>query len=143
MSDGAVSYVYFVLICILCWIALSILIAQLSGWARLARHYRADAPLDGARFHFQSAGMRFGTNYGGCLTVGVDRKGLYLAVWFLFRFGHPPLLTPWRDITITERKRFFMQQVVFRFDRGPDIPYIISRRLADKIATEQNKLSIV
>jgi hypothetical protein len=135
-------YAYLVLICILCWIALSILIAQLSGWARLARHYRADAPLDGDRFHFQSAGMRFGTNYNGCLTIGVDRKGLYLAVWFLFRIGHPPLLVPWRDITMTERKRFFIQQVVFRFDRYPRIPFIISKRLTAKIVTEKGKLSV-
>jgi hypothetical protein len=135
-------YVYLVLICIFCWIALSILIAKLSGWARLARHYRADAPPDGARFHFQSAGMRFWTSYSGCLTVGANRKGLYLAVWFLFRFGHPPLIVPWRDITMTACKRFFIQQVVLRFDRCPSIPFIISKRLADKIAPEKSKLSI-
>jgi hypothetical protein len=135
-------YAYPVLIFIFGWIAVSILIAQLSGWARLARHYRDDAPLDGSRFHFQSAGMRFGTNYSGCLTVGVNRKGIHLAVWFLFRFGHPPLVIPWRDITMTERKRFFMQQVVFRFARCPSIPLFISKRLADKIATEKGNLSV-
>jgi hypothetical protein len=135
-------YTYLVLIFIFCWIVLSILIAKLSGWASLASHYRTDAPFEGARFHFQNAGMRFGTNYGGCLTVGVDRKGLYLAVWFLFRFGHPPLLIPWRDITVTERKRFFIQQVVYRFARFPDLPFIISKRLADKIATERSALSV-
>jgi hypothetical protein len=135
-------YAYLVLIFIFCWIALSILIARLSGWARLASHYRTDAPPDGNRFRFQSAGMRFGTNYGGCLTVGVNRIGLYLAVWFLFRFGHPPLVISWRDITMTERKKFFMQQVVFRFDRCPSIPFIISKRLADKIATEKGNLSV-
>jgi hypothetical protein len=132
---------YLVIIIIFCWIALSILIAKLSGWARLTRHYRADAPFDGARFHFQSAGMRFGMNYGGCLTVGVNRMGLYLAVWFLFRIGHPPLLIPWRDITMTERKKFFIQQVVFQFARCPTIPFIIGKRLADKIATEKGNLS--
>jgi hypothetical protein len=133
-------YVYLVLTSIFCWIALSILTAKLSGWASLASHYRTDAPLDGSRFHFQSVGMRFGMNYGGCLTVGVNRKGLYLAVWFLFRIGHPPLIIPWCDITMTERKRFFIQQVVFRFDRCPSIPFIIYKRLADKIATAKGNL---
>jgi hypothetical protein len=136
-------YAYYVLIFIFCWIALSILIARLSGWARLARHYRAEAPLDGTRFRFQSAGMRFATNYGGCLTVGVNRRGLYLAVWLLFRIGHPSLFIPWRDITMTERKKFFMQQVVFRFTCCPSIPFIINKRLADKIAMEKGSLSVV
>jgi hypothetical protein len=133
---------YLVIIIIFCWIALSILIAKLSGWARLARHYRTGTPRDGVRFRFQSAGMRFGTNYGGCLTVGVNRMGLYLAVWFLFRIGHPPLLIPWRDITMTERKKFFIQQVVFQFARCSAIPFIIGKRLADKIATEKGNLSV-
>ena len=136
-------YAYLVLIFIFCWIALSILIALLSGWTRLARHYRADVPRDGVRFRFQSAGMRFGTNYSGCLTVGVNRKGLCLGVWFLFCFGHPPLVIPWRDITMTERKKFFMQQVVFRFARCPSIPFIISKRLADKIAQGKGNFSVV
>lgn len=68
--------------------------------------------------------------------------GLYLAVWFLFRVGHPPLVIPWRDITMMQRKRFFMQQVVFRFAHCPSIPFIISKHLADKIAMEKDKLSI-
>lgn len=135
-------YAYFVLIFSFCWIALSILIAKLSGWAMLARHYRAEAPLDGTRFRFQSAGMRFATNYGGCLTVGVNKRGLYLTVWFLFRIGHPSLLIPWRDVTMTERKRFFIQQMVFRFARCPTIPFIINKRLADKIAMEKGNLSV-
>jgi hypothetical protein len=131
-----------VLIFIFCWLALLILIAKLSGWARLAHHYLPDAPHDGVWFRFQSAGMRFGTNYGGCLTVGVQRKGLYLAVWFLFRVGHPPLLIPWHDITMTERKKFFVQQVVLRFTRCPTIPFIISKRLADKIAQEKGNFFV-
>ena len=136
-------YAHLVLIFIFCWIALSILIAQLSGWARLARHYRDDAPLDGVRFRFQSAGMRYGTNYSGCLTVGVNRKGFYLAVWFLFRFGHPPLVVPWRDITMTEHKRFFIQQVVLRFDRCPNIPFIISKSLVDRITKARGDANIL
>ena len=86
--------------------------------------------------------MRFGTNYGGCLTVGVNKRGLYLAVWFLFRLGHPPLVIPWHDIAMTERKKFFIQQVVYRFAHCPDIPFIISKRLADKIAQVKENLLV-
>jgi hypothetical protein len=128
---------YPVLIFISSWIAISILSSKLSGWQRLVRYYRADSPFDGVRFRFQSVGMRFGTNYSGCVTVGVNRTGLHLSVLFLFRIGHPPLFIPWRDVTMTERKKFFMRQVVFQFARCPTIPFIITKRLADKIAKAQ------
>ena len=134
---------YFVLIFIFFWIAISVLISNLSGWTRLARHYRTDAPFDGVRFRFQSAGLRFGTNYNGFLTVGVNRMGLYLAVWLLFRIGHPPLFIPWRDVTMTERKKFFMQQIIFRFSRCSTIPCIISKRLADRIAEARGEAGVV
>jgi hypothetical protein len=133
---------YLVLIFIFCWIAISILVSNLSGWARLARHYRTDAAFEGVRFHFQSARLRLGKNYGGCLTMGVNRRGLYLAVWLLFRIGHPPLFIPWCDVTMTERKKFFVQQVVFRCARCPTISCIISKRLADRIAEARGETGI-
>jgi hypothetical protein len=143
VRGGEIFESYLVLIFIFCWIVISVLISKLSGWARLARHYGADAPFDGLRFHFQSAGLRFGTNYSGCLTVGVNRRGLYLAVWLLFRIGHPPLFIPWRDVTMTERKRFFMQQIIFRFSPCPTIPLIISKRLADRIAEVRGDAAVI
>jgi hypothetical protein len=103
----------------------------------LARYYRSDSPFAGVWFRFQSVGMRLGTNYSGCIRVGVNRMGLYLLVWSLFRIGDPPLFIPWRAITMSERKKFFMHQVVFQFARCPTIPVIITKRLADRIATAQ------
>jgi hypothetical protein len=125
---------YPVLIFISVWIVVVILSSKLSGWKTIAHYYRSDVPFDGVRFRFQSAGMRFGTNYNGLLTVGVNRMGLHLSVWFLFHIGLPPLFIPWRDITMTERKKFFMRQIVLKFARCPTIPLIITKRLADKIA---------
>jgi hypothetical protein len=48
--------------------------------------------------------MRLSANYGGCLTVGSDAAGLYLAVMFLFRVGHPPLFIPWDERTISRKR---------------------------------------
>lgn len=124
---------YPVLIFIGIWIVVMIISAKLSGWQTIARYYRSDSPFNGVRFRSQSAGMRFGTNYNGLLTVGVNRMGLYLSVLFLFRIGHPHLFIPWRDITMTERKKFVMRQVVLQFARCPTISFIITKRLADKI----------
>jgi len=125
---------YPVLIFIGIWIVVMILSAKLSGWQTIARYYRSDSPFHGVRFRFQGARMRFWTNYNSSLTVGANKMGIHLSVWFLSRIGHPPLFIPWRDITMTDRKKLFVRQVALQFARCPSIPFVITRRLADKIA---------
>lgn len=86
--------------------------------------------------------MRYGTNYGGSVTVGVGRMGLHLSVIFLFRFGHPPLFIPWRDVTTIQEKKFFVRRSVFRFSQCPDVPFIISEKLASRIAEAKGDIGI-
>lgn len=82
---------------VLIWSGVVYLLAWLSGWRRLARHYRcAKAP----------AGSVFGTlwamlgpvNHRGTLQIQPAPEGLYLSMMALFRIGHPPLLIPWHAI---------------------------------------------
>jgi hypothetical protein len=117
------------------WILISTIVARASGWAALAAAYRLQESFDGQRWHFQTAQMRWATNYGNCLTVGVSPRGLYLAVVFLFRPGHPPLLIPWPDITVYMRERTWFTVVELQFRRVPGIPLRISARLAARLAT--------
>jgi len=107
----------------------------MSGWWELSRIYKAMVSPDGKRFWFQSASMRMGTNYGNCLIVGVNREGIRLSVLFLFRIGHPPLFIPWPDVSMSEKRfLFFFKQVELRFAKCPSIPFVISRRLMDRIS---------
>ena len=116
------------------WILISTVLARVSGWAALARVYRLQDSFDGRRWRFQTAQMRWATNYGSCLSVGVSPRGLYLAVPFLFRPTHPPLLVPWGDIVVELRQLTWFTAVELRFRRKPGIPLRISPELAKRLA---------
>jgi len=126
---------YFYFFFVVFWCGISLLISFMSGWRELSRIYPATVSPEGKRFWFQSASMRRGTNYGNCLIVWVNPNGIYLSVLFLFRIGHPPLFIPWPDVSMRERVfLFFFKQVELRFARCPSIPFVISRRLMNRIS---------
>jgi hypothetical protein len=79
--------------------------------------------------------MRTGTNYGNCLIVCANPDGVHLSVFFPFRIGHPPLFVPWPDVSMKEKQAFFFfKQVELRFSKCPSIPFVISRRLMNRIS---------
>lgn len=86
------------------WAGLCVVIAQVSGWTRLASRFAADRePDEGIVFRGQI--LRIGwSDYSGCLTIRVAPEGLYLAVWPIF-VGHRPLLIPWTELRILEERR--------------------------------------
>lgn len=74
-------------------------LARAGGWTALARQYRCDGVPEGEKFSFQFA--EFGwVGYNGCVTIRISTEGLYLAIWPVFRFSHPPLLIPWSDLHV-------------------------------------------
>ena len=84
--------------------------------------------------------MRWGTNYGNCLTVGAGYQGLYLSVLFLFRSGHPPLLIPWSDISVRTEKGRWFSWTEFRFSRAPSIPLRVSERLGQWLTSHASSM---
>jgi hypothetical protein len=93
------------------WVATSLALSWQSGWRALARRYRAAKQRCGTRFPMQS-GRVGAVNYRRCLTVGVSDAGLYLAVLFYLRIGHPPLLIPWSDLTVVAvRDRWYARDI--------------------------------
>ena len=125
------AYIFFFIIL---WMGVCKVISVVGGWRILARDYQANSQFDGQKLWLKSAGMRRWTNYNNCITVGADKYGLYLAVLPIFRLGHPPLFFPWTDISTEEgSRRLFGDFVKFRFTKQPDVPVILSKRLAAKI----------
>ncbi len=125
--------IYFIALwCLVGWI-----MGNLSGWAKLATHFRATAPFGGTCWHFQSASMRWNTRFGNCLTVGVAPNGLYLSVVPIFRLGHPPLHIPWEQITVSERGFLFWRRVRLGLGRESNIPFSIGTRLASRLRTAE------
>jgi len=111
----------FLLFFVALWVAICLVIAQVGGWAELARHYRATNPFQGERWRFRSARMRLNGHYNNCLTVGANIQGLYLSTMFLFRVGHPPLFIPWPDISVTKGKTLWWSYTEFRFIQTPSV----------------------
>ena len=71
-------------------------IATLSGWDALAKHYRCTETPHGQQFLFQT--VRIGIVYfSSCLRVIACDAGLYLHPMFVFKIFHPPLLIPWGE----------------------------------------------
>lgn len=119
---------------VLFWCVLLFSIGALSGWVSLARRFRLIAGFTGPTWRFQSARMRWTAHYGNCLTVGADASGLMLSILFLFRPGHPPLLVPWTEISVAQRRKIlFFRQVKLLLGREEQIPFLISGRLSDRI----------
>ena len=139
LNDPRQFVVFFVLL----WTAVGLILAQLSGWAELARHYRSTNPFDGRKWRFRNGKMRLATHYNNCLTVGANAQGLYLAVLFLFRIGHPPLEIPWQDILTTTGKTLWWKWTEFRFQQAPSVWIRFYGNLGDELQSSSRTFSTV
>jgi hypothetical protein len=80
------------------------------GWGALARAYATTEKPTGETWRRQSivAGLIL---YRFCVTVGIDRPGLYLAVMTPLRLlRQPPLLIPWNAFQSVEPARLFWRR---------------------------------
>ena len=132
---------YFFLIFLAAWLGISFLLSLLSGWWQLSQYYRSTGSFKGRRFYFQSAAMRLWVSYNNVLILGVSPEGFYLSIFFPFRAGHPPLLVPWEDISCEEKPGRFFGGFKLHFAKCPSIPFLISRRLMEKIAIAVRELN--
>jgi hypothetical protein len=115
------------------WVVVHSLISVLSGWWNVAIFYKAERPFSGQKFRFQSANMRVWMSYGNCLIIGSDPTGLYISIFSPFRIAHPPLFIPWEDISGKPARVFWINKVELCFEKCPEIPFTLSKRLAKKI----------
>ncbi|HEV7238354.1 MAG TPA: hypothetical protein VGQ36_03870 [Thermoanaerobaculia bacterium] len=119
------------------WIGVVFLVATIGGWRSLAERYVIEpAQYTGTRWHMRSGVMRGTARYGNVLTIGADRRGLFLSILFLFRVGHPPLFIPWEHIEMRERRGWLFTYVDFIFKAVPGVQLTVSRKLADEVARE-------
>jgi hypothetical protein len=138
--DWGNTLCFFAVFFLMAWLLGALGVSFLGGWADLARVYRSPSPFEGQRWKFQSAYLRFWANYSNCLTVGVNPQGLYLAVWFPFRIGHPPLLIPWQDLSVRERKVFLWKGSELRFRQAPSVQLRLGKPLSQRVAASAGPL---
>ncbi|TWU27913.1 hypothetical protein Poly41_70530 [Novipirellula artificiosorum] len=99
-----IMILFFIVLFPLMWCDISLLIAFLSGWSRLAERYRYDARIECEFFSFQSGKMG-GVDFNSCLILGVSERGLLMSMLLPFRIGHPQLLIPWSDFHDVQENR--------------------------------------
>jgi hypothetical protein len=133
MNFDRLMETYYPVIIPLFWFLLSALIARASGWKALAEAYPLQSDPTGTKLRFQSATLRWSSNYTGLVQIGCDSQGLYLSIFLLFRIGHPPMFIPWGDIR-TESRGGLVPGLTLRFSRKPGVPFTISRALGEKLA---------
>lgn len=115
------------------WLLASLAISRISGWAALASSFQLEADFNGDKWNWQSATMRWGTRLNHCLAIGCDQRGLYLAMMLPFRFCHPPLLIPWREIQVSRRRYFLFEYVQLLLGREERIPLLLFPRTAERL----------
>jgi len=125
---------YFAIFFLVFWLLLNFIVSRLTGWARIASHYRNAGGITCKVWRFQTIATRWGMGYKGGTNVGADSRGLYISFGFLFRFGHPPLFVPWGDITITEKQISRSRMLELRFRKTEDLPVRIYADLGDRLA---------
>ena len=126
----------FPLLFVVMWTAVSFGLARAGGWHTLAQHYAATGSFAGRRYRFCSARFGRGVGYNGALIAGADPFGLYLAVWPIFRMGHHPLFVPWTEVSAVAEASSLIPVVAMTFARARGTQVRITRRLAEKLATE-------
>lgn len=105
--------------------------SRLGGWGAPAERFCCEESFTGQIWSFQSGRFRWWASYNNCLTLGADPRGLYLGVFPLFRVGHPPLLIPWSELSVSQEKVRCAREVQFSLGRDLKIPLRVHRRLAE------------
>lgn len=89
------------MLCIVCGI-----ISLVSGWNKLAKHYKAEAPAE-LKWLPCNVGRVGIMDYSEFMRMNISEEGLYLKTWPepFFKFMHPPLLIPWNDVKELEPRK--------------------------------------
>lgn len=119
------------------WVFLFILFSILSGWRKLANHYKKMNVFDGKKLGIQSAKIGI-ISYNNCFIFGINTEELYISMLFPFKIGHPDLIIPLYEIIGKEEKGFFYGYVKLTFKSVEGARIRISKKLADKIEQESN-----
>lgn len=80
------------------WLAVSLVLSFVGGWRVLAREYRAPHAVPETGWIERRVLFSGQARYRNVLRLTADKSGVYLAVAFPFRIGHPPLFIPWEDL---------------------------------------------
>jgi hypothetical protein len=136
--EGGEFFIFFLVV----WLGISVLLSAFGGWLLLARNYRHRGTFTGSRHLFVSGQMRRFVSYSSCLIVGSGPEGMYLSILFPFRVGHPPVLIPWQDVSVSPSRFTILPSFTFSFAMCPSVSLRLYRGTTRRLA-EESKGSFV
>jgi len=96
------------------WFGIGGLLAFIGGWFGLSKIYRDNDPSQTLQYIAKTINVG-GVSYGRCINASVTTSGIYLRIFFIFRFLHPPLFIPWLEIkSVASKKWFFFSSYYVR-----------------------------
>ena len=97
----------FLIIFPLFWLAVTYLIAKISGWGTMAKYYGTDfKPTEYTKT--MTNGSVGWARYNYVLNVLIHEDGLYLSTIYLFSFANPPVFIPWEHIELLGKFDFLL-----------------------------------
>jgi hypothetical protein len=123
--------IWFPFVFLLVWLAVTGMLALVSGWVSLARTYRAATRPEGIRLARQVTSVGL-VPENGVTDITVATEGLYLSAFPVFRFLRPPLLIPWCDVRIDGNNNVVWLRR-YQLDLGSTGTITVKRRAYDAI----------
>jgi FtsH-binding integral membrane protein len=114
------------------WLAVTTILALLSGWFALMRAYPDQDETPVLRLSWQSGSMGLGVGMRGVLTLSVCPSGLRVQMMRLFGPFLRGFLVPWNEIAIVRKTTFFMPVAELRLGHAGALS--IPANVADTLA---------
>ncbi len=122
---------WFVAFFLAAWVAVTALLAVLSGWPSLAKRFRTGLRPPGTPMRGQVSRIGLVTERNVTRLVVSDR-GLYLWTLWPFRLLRPPLLIPWAAIR-SVRERSVLWTATYVVDVGAPVEIALRKKAYDAI----------
>ena len=122
---------WFVACFLVAWLAVTALLAVLSGWPSLAKRFRTETRPPGTPMRGQVSriGLVTERNVTGLV---VSERGLYLWTLWPFRLLRPPLLIPWAAVR-SVRERSLLWTATYVMDIGAPVEIALRKKAYDAI----------
>lgn len=115
-----VFFIVFPLIwCLVMWIN-----SNVSGWSRLAKHYRSDAEPNGQQWSGIQGKIGL-VSYKGVLDCTTNETGMFLQPSMIFRFAHPRLFIPWEEWHDLKAQQYLWLSMVSARIGNPKVASVI------------------
>jgi hypothetical protein len=115
------------------WLCVLAHMSGSGGWRELASRHRLKGRFKGPTWRFHSAAFQGEAHYHNVLIVGANPQGLYVAIFPLFAFRHPPLLIPWRLVRKSRSNASGVQSARLELGEAPPVVVNISLQLLNSI----------